>query len=242
MSKPSIMVCVPAYGQSVAAHTMESLFTLAQYLTVAGIRNQLSWYSAADIVEVRNLFLTSWYDCHKQFSHMLFIDADMGFQPQLIRDMVKFDKPLVGAFYARRQMPPSIVGAALDPEHTLADVTRDGFLKANYIGGGVMLISRKMIDALIEKMPSVIDSLPGVLAAATPLPLTRLIRAFDCILMDDRRLSEDVSFCSRWRDVGGEIWANVNHKISHVGPFDFHMRYMGVLEHKAEQTKQAEAA
>lgn len=242
MSKPSIMICVPAYGQSVAAQTMESLFTLAQYLTVSGIRNQLSWYSAADIVEVRNLFLTSWYDCHKQYSHMLFIDADMGFEPQLIRDMVKFDKPLVGAFYARRQMPPSVVGAALDPNHTLADVTKDGFIKANYIGGGVMLISRKMIDALIEKMPSVIDALPGVLAAATPLPLTRLIRAFDCILMDDRRLSEDVSFCSRWRDVGGEVWANINHKISHVGPFDFHMRYMGVLEHKAAQEKQAEAA
>lgn len=241
MSKPSIMICVPAYGQSVAAQTMEALFTLAQYLTANGIRHQLSWYSAADIVEVRNLFLTSWYDCHKQYSHMLFVDADMGFEPQLIRDMVKFDKPLVGAFYARRQMPPSIVGAALDPDHTLKDVTRDGFIKANYIGGGVMLISRKMIDTLIEKMPSVIDALPGVLAAATPLPLTRLIRAFDCILMDDRRLSEDVSFCSRWRDCGGEIWANINHKISHVGPFDFHMRYMGVLEHKAAQEK-AEAA
>lgn len=241
MSKPSIMICVPAYGQSVAAQTMESLFTLAQYLTVSGIRHQLSWYSAADIVEVRNLFLTSWYDCHKQFSHMLFVDADMGFEPQLIRDMVKFDKPLVGTFYARRQMPPSIVGAALDEGHTLANVTRDGFMRASYIGGGVMLISRKMIDEMLAKMPELIDKLPGVLAAATPLPLTRLIRAFDCILKDDRRLSEDVSFCARWREnCGGEIWANVNHNIHHVGPFDFHMRYMGVLEFKAQ--KPAEAA
>jgi hypothetical protein len=49
-------------------------------------------------------------------------------------------------------------------------------------------------------------------------------------------LSEDVSFCSRWREgCGGEIWANINHKISHVGPFDFHMRYQGVLEAKAQQ-------
>lgn len=240
MAKPSIMICIPAYGQSVAAQTMESVFCLAQYLTSSNIRHQLSWYSAADIVEVRNLFLTAWYDCHKQYSHMLFIDADMGFQPQLIRDMAKFDKPLTGVFYARRQMPASIVGAALDPEHTLADVTRDGFLKANYIGGGVMLISRKMIDEMLEKMPQLIDALPGVLAAASPLPLTRLIRAFDPILKDDRRLSEDVSFCARWREnCGGEIWANVNHKISHIGPFDFHMRYMGVLEHKAEAAKEA---
>ncbi len=240
MSKPSIMICVPAYGQSVTAQTMESLYTLGQFLAFNNVRNQMSWYSAADIVEVRNLFLTTWYDTQPQFSHLLFVDADMGFEPQLIRDMVKFDKPLTGAFYARRQMQPSVVGATLHADHTLDDVV-SGFIPASYVGGGVMLIQRKMIKELLAKMPELSDALPSVLANATTAPLTRLIRAFDCILKEDRRLSEDVSFCARWRDCGGEIWANVNHKISHVGPFDFHMRYMGVLEAKAAQVKAAAA-
>jgi hypothetical protein len=107
MKKPSVLICVPAYGQSVAAVTMESLFKTAQYMTMHGIRHQMSWFSAADIVEVRNLFITSWYDCCPQFSHMLFIDADMGFEAELIRDMLNFDKPLTGTFYARRQMTPA---------------------------------------------------------------------------------------------------------------------------------------
>ena len=240
MSKPSIMICLPAYGQSNSAQTTESLYTLAQFLGFNQIRNQLSWYSAADIVEVRNLFLTTWYDTQPQFSHLLFIDADMGFPPELIRDMIKFDKPLVGTFYARRQMTPSIVGASLHADHSLKDVVQ-GFLPASYVGGGVMLIQRKMIKEMLQKMPHLSDALPSVLANATTAPLTRLIRAFDCILKDDRRLSEDVSFCARWRDFGGEIWANVNHKISHVGPFDFHMRYGGVLEAKAAQAEQVAA-
>src|SRR5688500_16903210 len=126
MSKPSIMICVPAYGQSVTAQTMESLFKLAQFLSFNQIRHQLSWYSAADIVEVRNLFLTTWYDTQPQFSHLLFVDADMGFEPHLIRDMVKFDKPLTGTFYARRQMQASVVGATLHSDHTLKDVV-NGF-------------------------------------------------------------------------------------------------------------------
>jgi hypothetical protein len=242
MPKPSILICVPAYGQSVTAQTMESLYTLAQFLAFNNVRNQLSWYSAADIVEVRNLFLTTWYDTQPQFSHLLFVDADMGFEPHLIRDMVKFDKPLTGTFYARRQMTASVVGAALHADHSLKDV-RDGFLPASYVGGGVMLIQRKMIKEMLEKMPEISDALPSVLAQATTAPLKRLIRAFDCILKGDRRLSEDVSFCARWREVcGGEIWANVNHKISHVGPFDFHMRYGGVLEAKASEAAKAEAA
>lgn len=241
MSKPSVMICVPAYGQSVTAQTMESLFTLAQFFSFNQVRHQLSWYSAADIVEVRNLFLTTWYDCQPQFSHLLFIDADMGFEPLLIRDMIKFDKPLTGAFYARRQMEASVVGASLHADHTLSDVV-SGFLPASYVGGGVMLIKRSMIKEMLQKMPEISDALPSVLANATTMPLTRLIRAFDCILKGDRRLSEDVSFCARWRDCGGEIWANVNHKISHVGPFDFHMRYGGVLEAKAKEAMKEEAA
>lgn len=231
MKKPSVMICVPAYGQSVVAHTMEALFKLAQFLTLNSIRHQLSWYSAADIVEVRNLFLTSWYDCHPQYSHMLFIDADMGFEPELIRDMLEFDKPLTGAFYARRQMPPSVVGAAFKEDHAFPDIMK-GHLRAAYVGAGVMLIKRSMIKEMLEKKPELIDALPSVLAKATPLPLHRLLRVFDTILEDDRRLSEDISFCQRWTECGGEIWANVMHKIDHVGPFNFHLRYGGIMEKK----------
>lgn len=238
MKKPSVMVCLPAYGQTNAAQTTETLFKLAQFLTLNQIRHQLSWFSAADIVEVRNLFLTSWYDCSPQFSHLLFIDADMGFEPELIRDMLAFDKPLTGAFYARRQMPPSVVGAALHEDHSFPDI-KQGHLPAAYVGAGVMLIKRSMVKELIEKKPELIDALPSVLANATTLPLTRLIRAFDCILEDNRRLSEDISFCQRWRDVGGEVWANVMHKIDHVGPFNFHLRYGGIMEKRWNEERAA---
>lgn len=229
MKRPSVMVCLPAYGQSVTAQTAESLFKLAQFFTLNQIRHQLSWFSAADIVEVRNLFLTTWYDAYPQFSHMLFIDADMGFEPELIRDMLAFDKPLTGVFYARRSMPVSIVGAALKPEHSFPDI-KQGHLPAAYIGAGVMLIKRTMISEMLEKKPELIDALPGVLAKATDVKLTRLLRAFDTILEDDCRLSEDISFCRRWTECGGEIWANVMHKIDHVGPFNFHLRYGGIME------------
>ena len=34
-------------------------------------------------------------------------------------------------------------------------------------------------------------------------------------------LSEDFSFCKRWSDMGGEIWADLNSALSHVGPLVF---------------------
>jgi hypothetical protein len=235
-----VLICIPAYGQSVSAQTLESVCRTTRRLTRFGIRNELTWFSGADIVEVRNLFLTSWYDCCEE-SHMLFVDADMGFAPKLVEDMLEFRKALTGCFYSRRQPVPSIVGAALDPEHKTADIVK-GFLPAASIGGGVMLIARELVTTMLAKMPDVIDALPSVLAKATNLPLFRLIRAFDPIHDGSRRLSEDVSFCQRWRDCGGEIWANVHHRISHVGPFDYAIRYEGIMAGNEEAKARQEAA
>jgi hypothetical protein len=238
MRPTGILICVPAMGQQMCAATALSLFTTAQFLAAKNINCRMTWYAAADIEDIRNLFVTAWYDGHPEFSHMLFVDADMGFEPELIRDFIRFDKPLVGALYAKRKMPASIVGTV--PEgHSHKDVVH-GFIPATGLGCGVMMIARDVITTMLHRMPHLSDSIPSSLAEATPdLKLTRIIRAFDKMRDGDKRLSEDMAFCYRWQQCGGEVWANVNHKISHIGPFDFHMRYGGVLEAKArEQAEQ----
>lgn len=239
MKKPtSILICVPAGGESVTSTTLVSLYSLGQWLTKMGIRNDLKTFSAADIEDIRNLFVTAWYDA-TDYSHLLFVDADMGFHPMLIRDMINFNKPLMGCLYARRSMTPSVVGTVPDG-HSLKDVQK-GFIKASGLGCGVMMISREVITTMLEKMPHLADTRSDYLmeAVAAQTPLTRCIRAFDKFREPTLRLSEDMAFCYRWTQCGGEIWANIDHKISHVGKFDFHLRYQGVLERKAEQQEVA---
>jgi hypothetical protein len=38
-------------------------------------------------------------------------------------------------------------------------------------------------------------------------------------------LSEDYAFCRRWRDLGGEVWADAESPLTHVG----HATYRGSL-------------
>lgn len=237
-AKPKgILIALPAGGQMVTAKTTESLFATGQWLTAQKIPNQLMMFSAADIEDIRNLFITQWYDAQPQFSHLLFVDADMGWNPALIRDMIQFNRPLMGVLYARRQMPASVVGTA--PEgHSLKDV-HHGFMLATGLGCGVMMISREVIRRIIERFPDLIDESDSYLLRASEGKLTRMLRVFDKIRTPELRLSEDMSFCHRWRECGGEIWANVNHSISHVGPFDYHMRYQGILESKAQELEAA---
>jgi hypothetical protein len=38
---------------------------------------------------------------------------------------------------------------------------------------------------------------------------------------DGHRLSEDYSFCKKWIDCGGEIWANVDEFVEHIGMYTY---------------------
>lgn len=227
-----VLICLPVFGQFNMTRTTQTIFEIGQWLTLNSIPNQLLWYSASDIVEVRNLFLTAWYDGYPQHSHMLFMDSDMGFDAHVVRDMLKFGKPLTGLLYRRRQDEVSVVGTAYKTPHTIDDVV-DGFLRSSGIGGGGMLIARTLVDEMLRQMPELRDELPSTLAEAAPKEVSRLIRAFDPIRTGNRRLSEDMSFCQRWMDCGGEIWANVRYPISHIGPHDYQLCYELELKRNA---------
>src|SRR5262249_17476973 len=94
---------IPAYGNTFYTPCVHTLFKLATALERRMWSSNLVIASYADIAESRNALLTHWFD-KTDASHMLFLDADMGFEPQLIFDMIEFNKPLVGVIYPKRQI------------------------------------------------------------------------------------------------------------------------------------------
>ncbi len=247
MKPTGILICVPAFGQMVTSLTMQSLFNVAVRLThpmggVGYIPVSVATMAAAEIGELRNLFLTSWFDGpHKGiFSHLLFVDADMEFPVELILDMIKFNQPIMGCFYAKRALPAKAVGRCFNEDQSLDDVNEFGFMECQGVGGGVMMISRECVTKMIETLPEIIDkdveNHPGAEVMGG-----RLIRAFDpCISrINGQRLSEDLAFCERWAWCGGKVWASVNHIIGHYGPFNFSIRYADHLEKKSREKAEA---
>ena len=63
---------------------------------------------------------------------------------------------------------------------------------------------------------------------------------FDCIIEPESGtyLSEDYTFCRRWRDIGGKLWLDTEGALVHVGTYDFvgnpQIRY-AVAENEAQQ-------
>jgi|GEM_PF-779847 len=237
-----IFIFVPAFGQHITATTFLTTHALQQALAAKGIGGGVSTLSFPDIAELRSMALTIFYDA-LDASHLLFIDADMGFAPELVLDMLMFGEPLVGTLYPQRKLPLSWAGSGTGEKVT---ERRAGFMRVEGVGMGCTLISREVVTRMLEQFPEIVDtrlSLHPACQMMKDAKCTRLIRAFDKIDLPERgQVSEDLSFCMRWNKCGGKTWAAIGHKISHVGPFDYCGRYLDVIEaQEREAAAQAQA-
>jgi len=238
-----IFMFVPAFGQIISATTFLTTHAVRQMLMTKGIGGGISTLSFPDIAELRSMTTTIWYDSMPQSTHMLFIDADMGFPPELVLDMLLFDQPIVGTVYPQRKMPLSWAGSGTGEAMT---ERRGDFMKVEGVGFGCTLIRRDAITKMIEAYPELIDNRIHLHPAGDMLRsqgTNRLLRFFEKLDLPERGLiSEDLSFCIRARKLGLDIWANIGHKMSHVGPFDYCGRYLDVIEAQAQQTMGAPVA
>lgn len=221
-----IFIAVPAFGHQINSQTTASLIALTKELSARDMFGGFAAMSFPDIVDLRNVFLSVWFD-GMTASHMLFVDADMQFEPELIRDMIMADVPLIGAIYPRKRVPLSWVGSPLEPPA----LPRDGLLELEAIGCGTMLIRRDCIENMIDKGVCEVktelggSSLKGLLE---PHGVKRIIRGFDKLITEDEKkyeLSEDYSMCYRHRKAGGKVYAAINHTLTHLGVMPFSAKY-----------------
>jgi hypothetical protein len=229
--KHKINLALPVYGSSYRSEFVRSLFGS---LTSAGLANYsfvLSEIDCNDIVYARNYLLSNFFYRQQDCSHVLMVDNDMGFAPDVIPAMLTLNKPVVGAIYPKRSINlrklhslsalpfEKAVARSLDFVGTIKQPsqTRDGFVRMTDCGTGVLLISRDCVAEMIERLPEIVGT-SRIRATSNAASLDPFLRPFDRIKVEHRELSEDFSFCHRWAEqCGGEIWACYDRRFSHVG-------------------------
>jgi hypothetical protein len=219
-----VFICLPAFKHTNTSFTTASLVALTRFLTERGQFYGFAQKSFPDIADLRAVFLTLWFDHHPEATHILFYDDDMQAEPQLVLDMIDFNEPFVGCIYPKRTLPITWVGGAVPGDQ----IVKNGFMKVEGVGCGIALISRECVQNLIDTGNVELDEdLESCIAgqAVKAEGSTRLIRAFEKMHLPGRRLSEDYSFCERHRRAGGEVWAAIHHKITHVGDYGFSGRF-----------------
>ncbi|HEX5213032.1 MAG TPA: hypothetical protein VFW22_15010 [Pseudolabrys sp.] len=238
----SITIATPAFGEMFYTPYVQSVLRLQRAALARKWGFRHATVSYAYVGDSRNYLLTHWYD-KSDSSHLLFVDADMGFDPQLIFDMVAFDKPVTGVIYTKRQVnlmklaelaakgepPARAIARAHDfivrPLRGRPPRRARGFIEVEGCGTGIMLIKREAVKTMLERLPALNDT-KAKKTSPMAADLDRLIRAFDVIEVDGTPLVDDFAFCYRWQTLcQGELWARADQSVTHIGLHKFGGRY-----------------
>ncbi len=239
-TRPNVLIATPCYGGLMTHVYVHSLLKLT---SAAGTRaysvGLLTSAHDSLITRSRNALVKNFLD-NDTATHLLFIDADIGFEPEAVQRLLELDEEVAAGMYPLKVVDWSRMAAVVRPGMTETMVReasmhfvgvprapaereeRDGFVTAEYAGTGFMMIKRSAIERLIAAHPETryhaMQTYPPQKAGGAPFH-----SLFDCMIEPSTGtyLSEDFTFCHRFRAIGGKIWLDTRSRLRHVGSLEF---------------------
>ena len=145
------------------------------------------------------------------YTHCLMIDDDMGWSPELPIKMILENKGFIASIGPKKNETEEYACELLtNPDGTPQQ--EDGLLIAARVGAAFVLFKRQVIKTMFEKFPDLqclaIDAKFGYML-------------FDKGYNRNQFLTEDYTFCERFREMGGKIWIYPDADFIHTGVKDY---------------------
>ena len=236
-------LATPCYGSTVFLSYHASIIKL----THAALRNGLHlhhMFAGGDslITRARN-DLAARFMADKSLTHLLWIDADIGFEPEAIFRLLLADRDIVGGVYPLKRyawpdtMPEGITQAEFERRYARypfnpcegASVDQDGFVEVEDLPPGMMCIKRCVFDGLKANLPELAYTPDALLGSDYEATSGNHFSFFDCMTDGGRYLSEDYAFCRRWQSIGGKVFADAHSSLSHTGLHVYNGDFAGYL-------------
>ena len=237
LARRHIFVATPCYGGQVTVQFISSMLKLQAACQERDIGFTPRFLSGDALISRARNLLVEQFLTHGDATHLLFIDADIGFLPDQVFRLLDADKDIAGAVYPLKAMNGERLAQAIRQGQSQASaldyvvgyknphaiVPENGFAEADYIGTGFLLTARPVFAQFAAHYPeTAYRSLHARQQFAEP-DFGRFAY-FDVMIDPETRvyLSEDFTFCRRWRAMGGKIWVDLASRLTHVGPTEFH--------------------
>jgi len=236
-----LVVATPCFGGQVSSIYASSLFALQRAVQqVSNVDLKVHLRDGDALITRARANLVALFLDDPAATHLLFIDADIGFTPDQVFRLMESGADMAAGCYpikrinwdkARRALSEDgskVEAASLDYvlEIDNPDQVRvvNGFTRVRHAGTGFLMIRRHVLERMCAhpgyaSLQFFREHTHDVLAGSR-----NRFALFECMIdpADGTYLSEDFAFCKRWTDLGGEIWADLDSRLDHVGPSVFH--------------------
>lgn len=242
------LIAVPCYDQQVTEPFFMSSIKMAMGFKEIGINFAISTISDSLINRARNNLVAKFLS-NSEFTHLMFIDADIGFDYEDIVKMLWHDKDVITGSYPIKSinwekveklvkagtptgsLMPKSLRYVINPvkDRTGEVVVDNGALNIYDAGTGFMLIKREVFMRMIEEYPHL--KFKDDTGSLSQEEKKWTYAFFDSYIDDDGRyLSEDYGFCRYWQKIGGTIWVDPSIDMLHLGRMRYEGRMLDYLE------------
>lgn len=236
-----LFIATPMYGGQNYGLFMKSCINLQIMMNQYGIECRFSFlFNESLIPRARNYLADEFI--RSGYTHMLFLDSDIEFDPNNVFELLILDRDVIGGPYPKKSIKWENVKQAIlnnpnidhgDLEKVIGDYVFNPVpgtqnfnvyqpLDVLEIGTGFMMIKREVFEKYRAHYPE-FEYRPDH-AGQSNFDGSRTIHAFfhcDIDPVSKRYLSEDYWFCQLWRNMGGKIFLCPWMKTKHVGTYQF---------------------
>jgi|TARA_R100000030_G_scaffold27824_1_gene20272 hypothetical protein len=237
-----IFLGMPMYGGMLTEPTLHGLLEIQNYTQNSGIKMRVQTMGNESLItRARNTLVSMMLD-QTDFAatHLLFIDADIGFHWQNIERLLCADKDVVCGIYPRKHIYIEKIKGILEkhPDADAAEIEaralgynvnfdnpeeikgEGGFFRVNEAATGMMLVKREVFTTMMKKFPERKYETDQIVNGLQ----YRSDNCYDLFAVGPyktqgqvRYLSEDYYFSRLWQECGGEIWADLAMPLTHFG-------------------------
>ena len=210
-----VHICMPCYGGMLTESTFMSYIKWSNTCRQLGIDWTMETMTNESLISRARNTLTAKFLHNKESTHLMFIDADIGWEPWHLLVMLNAQKDVIGGLYPMKSLPVKWCVNGFDG----AEVSEDGNLQeVSKTGTGFMLIARDVF----EKLNAHPATKPFMNDIGLPAELNPYMKTyFDTAVRENRYYSEDWTFCENWRDLGGKVWVDKRVLLRHTGTYVF---------------------
>jgi hypothetical protein len=253
-----VFIGLPCYDRQLTEPFVMSLMKLVMYFKQIGLGFSISTISDSLISRARNSVVAK-FMASEEHTHLLFIDVDLGFEPESVLKLLWHDKDIITGAYPIKDIQWDKVAKyakeGVEPDKLLRKATRfvanpvkigqntvktdNGAIAVHDAGTGFMLIKREALVKMFNAYPELrykddTGSLKGE-------ELNHTYALFNSYVDEDQRfLSEDYGFVRYWQKLDGDIWVDPSIEMSHLGRLQFQgnmIEYLVQLSKEAEEAK-----
>jgi hypothetical protein len=178
---------------------MVCLVSLIQYSQQLGLECVLINPRSSLIATGRNMGVEE--ALKRNCTHILWLDSDMVFPHDLLEQLLREGREIIGCTYVQRKLPTRLLHKEIDGLHpdtgepvSIEPFVGDGVREVETLPGGCLLVDTKVYDRLTKPY-------------------------YRCVYQDSVEVGEDFWFCHRTHDAKIWLHADLSKRVGHLGTY-----------------------